>query len=422
MKKYDLLILQYHLFILGGIESYYYRIMRWAYRNKIRVILIIDKNSKFDSSWREKLDELNVEIFYVSGCYPFYSFKSPNGQKLELSASESILNISASYECYSRAEYLRKQFSVVNFKNIIYVFHPYTVKISKYTLLERYLRKKMLPVIISSGSMVFMDEETRASGKKYYPDLIDDEQKVVRLGYEVGEEVKEEQLIKKYNNTEKNIYAICRFEFPFKSYVLGLVEVFAQLSCIYSDLNLIIIGKGEDKNVLENKIATVDKGVSKKIKIIDGVSYERINEHIDKAFLNVGMGTTILDFANRSVPSIIGIAYDISDVSYGIWSRNCDIVGGTIEEKLAPVSSIKDNIDDILNMNIDEYINTCKMHRKLLVENYSIDTVMNSLFDLSVSAENSVSKYALHICSINHVLKKKEKRIKEWIKRMLFKK
>lgn len=418
MTNYDLIILQYHLFILGGIETYYYRIMKWANDNKIKTILIIDKDGEFDSSWEKKLNDLDVSVYYASGMYPNYKFRTRENKEIELNETNKVFNISASYECFIRGEYIRTKFKTDTFNNVFYVFHPHTVKLSPYRLIDNSLKKKYLSQMIQYNSLVFMDEETRSSGVSYYPDIIHDEQIIIRLGYEVQKEVTVDSLIKKYNQPEKTIYAILRFEFPFKSYIFGVIDAFARLCPHYSGLKLVIIGKGPGLSSVKAAVNSLDEITRKKIQIVEGVPYDDLLSYIDESYIYIGMGTTLLDFANRSVPSVIGIAYEEKDISYGIWADHPTIVGGKTDEKLAPFVPISVCVEKILKMSEKEYLEVCHETRKQFVKYYSMNQIMPMLLGIENNKDVVFNNSSLSLCSINYIIKKKTRKIKMKIKEM----
>ena len=398
-RSFDILIFQHFCFILGGVETLYYRMMKWANSKGMKSILIIDGDSQVDSTWKIKLKENNVELYYIFGVYPFYMIKDEQGIILDLSEYKSVLHISEFYEGYIRGEYLKSRYTFTVFVNLFYVLTSYDMMKSRIPLV-RYLESKILGHIIESNSIVFMDEETRKIAVNAHNELYACGQTIVRLGYEVSPEISERLLYKKYNNFERHICSIARFEFPFKIYILGLIDVFVSLSKKYPILKLTIIGKGPGRNTVIKKIGELDNNIAERITLVDGCSYEELNTYIDEAFINVGMGTTILDFANRSVPSIISLANEIGDVSYGLWNENWHVLGGFLHDNMAPLKSISQCIEDVLQLEQKEYINICKLHRSLLINNYGMENVMENILTHDVVNVNPINPFLLHAYSV----------------------
>lgn len=413
------MILQYHLFILGGIESYYYRMMKWAVTNHYRVILILDKGARIDHSWWEVFDNLGIELFFIKGVYPFYSIEGKSKEPFRLKSTDRILNISASYECFNRGEYVLRSNRVAKGNNILYIFHPYSNIISTNRMLDKYLEKSILLKLIMNSAIAYMDEETRDFAIKRYPSIRENTLPIIRLGIEIDEEIDDSELIERYVSCYGNILAIARLEFPFKAYVLGLVDAFEKLCPDYPKLQLTIIGDGNSRDLLIEKIERLDISVRERIKIIYGVEYAKLKKYIDNAYVHVGMGTTLLDCANRYVPSIIGVAYDASDISYGYWSNNWHIVGGLKNEQLTDTSTISEDLKSVLNMDKQTYIEICKKHRYCLDQHYGIEGIMTKIANREVYIDCTISKIDLMISSINYWMKIKKRRTREKIKKLL---
>ena len=396
LKSFEIIIFQHFCFILGGVESLYFRMMKWAKGQGVKSVLIIDGNSPMDSSWKNKLKEIDVSLYHIHGVYPFYRIKDEHSINLDLSGYKTVLYISDYFEGYIRGEHLKSQYNIPSFVNLFYILAPHTILKSRIPLI-RYLENKILYYGLKTNSIIFMDEETRQTAVKAHDKLFDGKQKIVRLGYEVGSEVSEKFLSVKYNSLEKHICAIARFDFPFKIYILGLIDIFIALSVKYPMLKLIIIGKGPDRGTVVKKIEGLDKTIAEKITLLDGVPYEKLKTYIDSAYINVGMGTTILDFANRSVPSIVSLANETEDVSYGIWSDNWHVLGGFLHDDMAPLKAISRCIEDVLEMNQKEYISLCKLHRRLLVDHYSMEHVMGEILTHDIADVNPINPLVLHM-------------------------
>ena len=397
--SFDILIFQHFCFILGGVETLYYRMMRWAHSHDIKSILVIDANATIDISWKEKLKVIDVELYYIYGIYPYFIIKKEDGIILDLSAYKNVFYISEYFGGYLKGEYIKRKNNFSNFVNLLYVLTAFDIMQSK-IFFVRYLENKILLHITKSNSVVFMDEQIEKTLINAHRELPEFKHKIIRLGYEIGNEVSEKYLCERYNNKKRYICAVARFDFPFKIYILGLIEVFAKICKQYPELRLLLIGKGDFIANVKETINALNKETAEKITLIEGLPYDELILHMKNAFLNVGMGTTILDFANQSVPSIISLANEEKDISYGLWSDNWNVIGGFLHDDLASLKPISECIRDVMGMSREEYVQLCKRHRLLLVKHYSMEHIMKHLFTHRVSTESYINPFVLHFYSV----------------------
>ena len=414
--RYNVLILQWHFFIVGGVETYYYRLLKWAKNLGCRVLLLLDKDGVIDENWLKLLLKANVEIFFVGGFFPFYSIKTKEHEVLDVSPDDRVINIAADYECWLRGFFLQQKFKIKSADNLLYSFHPYVIRLGGgwnapdrnegNSFLNKFFSKKLLAPMVGNNVIVFMDDETKNFAQEYYRSYNFDwtKSEIIHLGMEEGEDVAECDIKKKYYSDTRRILTAGRFDFPFKGYMLGTIDAFSRLSKEYPDTELLIIGSGkpEEELMVAEKISHCEPEVARKIKLLKSVPYELFSQYMKNSYAFVGIGTTLLDAAKMGVPGVIGIAYMYDDISYGLWSDTPDIVGGLYDENLAEKSSITDDLRRILEMSCEEYLQLCMKHRKLLVQSYGLQRIMEQIMGHKTSDEHQYSKLALMAYSYLH--------------------
>lgn len=214
---------------------------------------------------------------------------------------------------YSITEYLaidlirRKYPSIV--RSFLYVVH-YLAFSNAYTdgatLLKNRFRKyflrfkyrHLLKSLLRNNTIIFMDEASVSETSKSLNIKIK-EDLIYCLPIEVND-YPPDYWNNKSRHTPFTLGTMCRLEFPFKGYVLGLLKDFILLSQKF-DLHLIIVGNGPDENILEQCLSTLPHNVISRIEYIKEVPYSQLDTFYSKCDLVLGMGTVLLDSANHNV-------------------------------------------------------------------------------------------------------------------------
>jgi len=176
-----------------------------------------------------------------------------------------------------------------------------------------------------------------------------------------------------------NILTIARADFPFKGYIIGLIDDFKKLCDIHDNMTLTIITFGKDEDKIAEKIKKLPSEVQSKINLIGRTPYEKLREYFVQSHLFLGMGTTVLDAVNHSVPAIVVQPYTYDNRASGFF--HIQPVSLAYEENLVTAAKF---IESVIQMNKYEYEELCKKEHDMLKKYYCI----NALVDYLISDKN----------------------------------
>jgi hypothetical protein len=192
--------------------------------------------------------------------------------------------------------------------------------------------------------------------------------------------------IKPYHNNywqgleRHNPFAIgtmCRMEFPFKGYVLGLIDVFGLL-CDKYNICLYIVGDGPNVAQLKEKLDTIPEIVRNRIEYKKSVDYTKIDSFYCQCDLVLGMGTMLLDAANNNVLAMPVSGYCNELKVSTVFSENI--------EKLFRVGKecdFEEKLKELLSLSQGDYNALIKDQYEKVKKTYGIDHFCKLLIDSS---------------------------------------
>lgn len=197
-------------------------------------------------------------------------------------------------------------------KTFLYVVHPECVKgeiCEKQE--ERYHKdlniydKSKVGLLINKlgrlGHIAVMDNIIKSEMEEFYKiklqmpivricvDLLDDWESISRI------------IFKRYSG--RKIVIAARADFPFKGYILGILN-WASESLNDLDLNLEIISYGDDYEEIVSLYEKLNASVKEKISLRGGLSYDELRIALMDAYVFIGMGTSVIDSAEMGIPVI----------------------------------------------------------------------------------------------------------------------
>lgn len=202
--------------------------------------------------------------------------------------------------------------------SLMYCVHPthLTMDDRKMNLIEILKMPVFYQIIkegINNNTLLMMDENiSDAIYKKYKLKVKPSE--ILQLPYEPTSKVKI------WNGTFEKPYSvltICRADFPFKSYVLGLVDAIASINKNNIVAKLTIVSYGKDLDVIKGKI----KGKNY-IKLIQETKYNDLENMYLDSDIYVGMGSTAIEASNYGLPVILANVNNDKFVSCGYFYEN----------------------------------------------------------------------------------------------------
>jgi hypothetical protein len=334
-----------------------------------RVVLLTEEKCK-DLTLLEDLDKDIASEYYAYDKREKF-FKSKAGKQLLFSDIESATVISFTILHFLKCYDLLMKYKIL-FSYRIYIVHPFSVYLfsPKIKFLNRLL-KPFVYLLIRQKIIVFMDEETREFCYDHYNlSTTDNKEKedIIRLPIEIAKKV-----VYKAKNPELNILTISRFEFPFKAYVLGLIDTFSRIVQEGGNIRLTIIGYGDGEIFVKEKIGILTGNLRKRIRLLNQIPYSRIDDYIDQCDLYVGMGTTVLDAANRNKICISAVAYQENDLSIGFFHSDESNIG-IMYKNDRTYCHFYDLIRMVMDLDDENFLEKERRSKLLLSTHYNIDT------------------------------------------------
>jgi hypothetical protein len=351
---------------MGGTETLLLRMMAYYRSIKCRVILLT-LTPIHESIIR---DAVKVDFeHYIYAKKKFYSLDI----ELSFNNVEKPIVITQYMPEFLRSFLLlRKSIYGVEFRHLLYIVHPGST-LYRPKFLNSFARIMIL-TLLKKKVLVFMDETCAENCRKTYRLAKSIELSIFRLPMFIRDDFENFRP----RNKIFNILTISRFEFPFKGYILGLIRSFHKLLEKYSDLSLTIIGHGAGKSEVDELIATLPSSTSSKITLLDYVPYHEITDHIIKCDTFVGMGTTVLDAANINKIVVSAVAYQRQNYASGFFHDNYRLIGEVYNDSVK-FQEFQNLIEDVINLNDDQFIHYSKMTKSLLREFYNIESIANEL-------------------------------------------
>jgi len=350
---------------MGGTETLILRLMKWYFQRFYRVFLLTEHEIG-DVFLLKDLEKINGGEYYIYNEQKKIFFSNV-GVELTFDTNEVFVLTFCIEQFLICNRWLSKKMYKCQFVYRIYIVHFEGTYVGRKVM---FLFRALLLFLLRKQIIVFMDEITINSCLEYY--------KITNIGFELMV-LRLPMVIKadiplKSKNVDVNLLTITRFDFPFKGYVLGLINSFGNLSFRFENLYLTIIGYGDGEYKVKQKIEALPENIRRKIYLVHKVPYSEISDYIDSCDLFIGMGTTVLDVSNRNKITIVPVAYQLGNLATGFFYDDCKNVG-SVHDKSAHYFCFDDLIEQYLAFDevaINERVNLTK---SLFVEHYDIDKI-----------------------------------------------
>ncbi|MEL7660871.1 hypothetical protein [Acetobacterium wieringae] len=276
-------------------------------------------------------------------------------------------------------DYLLFQITNGNTKTLFYAVHYQSLCLAKKRSnfageITKKLAAKCIKSMTKRGCLLCMDEQTKEYTKNYYK-FKSFNPSILRISV-VPAEIEDSLLHDRATQKEFNILAIARADFPFKGYLLGLLDWISEHE-FDDDLSFTIISYGAGENILREKIASLDKIKQRRIILIGKTDYDKLNSFYNKAKLYIGMGTTVIDAAQKGIIAIPVLPYTEKLVVGDFFYNDYRVLA---LDNLNDVQ-FKERIETVKRLSPDEYYSFEKLSRKLVVDNYSNNQIVDNLIN-----------------------------------------
>lgn len=289
-----MLILNDYLNVNGGSLTLILRICEWAKLNRIEVIVLTP--SVQHNSETERIKELGIEIIETDSRKIACLKKVLDGlqERKDICFVSFLLDLFCTVEVY---KYLYK----CEFRNILYVIHQDALKKArsiKLRLIKERIKAfnyKLIKKGVNNKSIFFIDKISSDDTENFYGKSLGNVDYLF-LPMHCKERADSETIIRKGYEC-KTILTASRADFPFKGYILGLIDDFVTLKQIFDGIKLKIFSGGKDFNQITNKINSVPMNIQKDITLSNWIPYGELKKEIENCYVFDGMGTSVVDAA-----------------------------------------------------------------------------------------------------------------------------
>ncbi len=393
---------------IGGGETLFIRMARWMRNKGYTPCLLLDNNICVASNLKKSIDDENIEIIKLFRDKMSIRIMDEGlGSKLKNSNAE-VVTVSYTLLQHELCDSLFHKHS--NRKSILYNINWGDSFVLKGNAIGARIMNSYIKDLLKTNSYFCMDNVCRDivasfSGieKKQIP--------IALLGIEI-----DQKYAYKKRNENLSILTVTRMVFPFKGYVLGLIQDFALL-CDQYDVNLVIIGDGDGLNEVNAKIGQLEEDIRNRISLMPSVPYQQLKDIYSKADIYVGMGTTLLEASKNALPSIVANAYQYSNSSPGFFSDThafgYPITGefsSYIDKSVAEKDTFYDLLKRILDLPEKEYQKYREKSYDEFYKMFSMDQMMNTIIS---------ARYTQKHFGINRLLSlyKKKKNLSDFRRR-----
>lgn len=368
---------------LGGSETLLLRIGRSLNRDKVNITLLCNR---INETMKSQFENAGVKV--VSNNSHDNSVCISELQALDENSLVINLGLTDFLYCEKVKKQLRK-----DFKNILYVVHPYTLFAAgkKHRVLQqvklllmKLVYKRPIQGYLKNGNIIFMDEQSFKHSDAFYGFRVEDMKKhIIRLPIETSS-IDDQTLKTKCENRHNctNILTIARADFPFKGYMKGLIQ---SCSNIDGDISLTIISDGNGFRELKTWVDDANEKIKHPIELIKGVPYDKLFPYYSSCHIYVGMGTTVLEAADKGAICI--------PVAFYTYKCNADKTFDESPNRIALEKYEGRSVDDLLNnlLRLDDSTFLKKMleSKKIIEDNYSTDSFIRKLKKRKVNANES---------------------------------
>ena len=374
----------------GGSITLLLRMFRWLSSNQIDSAMITDSIDNIEAV--EQLNGMGITIFQVD------VRKAKDVLHIINQYGTDLKIINFYWDKYLDVE-SAKRIGHVAFDNIMYNIHPAAFDKGS-TRGNSFLKKKVVEAYYSillkmnkNNSVVFIDPINIRHTERYYNRTFETPPKVLRVPMECNAApLLYDEAKKRYD--ADIILTASRADFPYKGYLIGLIDTFAKFAESNQNVKLEIIAGGENTAILENKIAEADESIRSRITYKKWMTYEELNHEIRKAKVFVGMGTSVIDAAKASIPSIPVLFDTYKCKSNGMFHIFCEF---TSYEDCT--TDIDEYLQKLLCLSFDDYYTVSKLTYEKMIGEYDINRIMREFLDLSTINKSCLlnqKEYMLH--------------------------
>lgn len=340
---------------LGGIQISLFNTIRALIAEGVDVYWLAPKQPYVDPGFYETIE--GIHVVDRTRCVSFLS---------ELSSKYAIvaLAVFSFEECERMCQLLMKMNAQKHSIKIVYMMPHFdnpelypeqvSARDSVKSALYSYARERYMTYLENDTVFFFRKKHAEALASHY--DINVDPIASRLIGNAKRSKPLDENALRLRARRKKfRIVAVSRWDFPHKSYLLGLVEAFSEIRKIREDASLLLVGWGDGEDELRRCIERVNEEDRAFIEMIPGAPYGGLDELYGKAELSVALAGSVLDSAEFGVPTLVARHY----------CRNCEVYGfasNCFDKRLStePGESLIEYVKRIAEMSEDTYVKLAK--------------------------------------------------------------
>ncbi len=287
--------------------------------------------------------------------------------KCGLSIDGKIYVVTLSLNDYIRCVGIRFR----NVKVALYLWDNYQYKIREdddFAKLNYILTRWAIRDICKMGGIITADYYYSDCAIQYYKGLSDWGKNIrhVNIGIDIVDISDSSIWNRAVNRKKLKLLSIARAEFPFKGYLIGLINLLEVINTDYEiDVDIVSYGNSIDKlkkAYLERKFpANVN------IKLHGKKDYTELKQFFSDCNLYIGMGTSILDAAQYGIPCIAVTPWTMKLIGRDFFSSSSPQLGFY---KKGSEKDVLKSILEIMNLTDDAYYLLGKETRKTVLDMY----------------------------------------------------
>ena len=305
------LIINYPVLGAGGIETCLVALMRYYLKQGNRVIWLTTTRYRHNVAFKGLLETPGLEIVIWENWSRLF-----DAPRIVFGKNERVIMITCRAMHYIAGEALVRKAGTREFKHIYTVAHhsgpAYYPDRRMKTVLGKQLAywywKRILMQLVEKNCLFGFAPVQLDNYEAHYHVSIPNKMECLMpfVGSELGEFDEENAAVREQERKNRFIITTCaRFEFPHKGYMLGLVDSFCLLKEKYPHVVLQIIGDGENREALIEKVSNLPDKIRRDIILTGIVSPDNLNGYYKNSHVIVGLAGAIMNGARSGIPSIV---------------------------------------------------------------------------------------------------------------------
>lgn len=340
----------------GGIEDFLFGLMKYAIKKSYRVIWFHKEHAIVADHYKDVLD--NIEKIQCGRRKTGTWFHD----NVKFAQDERVTVLSFTPFDMDASTILREENQSVQF-SVFFILANTTGRFIYPEISFSPIGKRIISKIMKKSAKQWNSEDViRAyslqqleSYEKHYQIVIENPQDHIVPKVESPKELDLDSLEKRKHRELFNIISVSRFTFPHKNYLLGLIDDFVTIRHERGKVALHIIGYGNDREVLEQKISNLSVTDQSDIHLYGEKSPNEIDDIMTNMHLNISTAGSVWCGARNGVVSLPARNYcDETCEVYGYLPQSAKMTT-SLEKGMPGIDFIR----ELISMSDSDYKEKC---------------------------------------------------------------